>query len=208
MADLTPIKLLEYLEPIDGEPQAIYIGSFMVKNFTKPKSLNHYAKNDSEPGKMMLLDLLDNKLIEADRERIMHICNKKWTNPEGLKQYQQWFDTYPIEAKITPKGLDKLNRNRLLSLLVEETNKSTRETTDIVRRNVIAQIILGIVSALAITATAIYAVKAYYKDDPENLILIRKSMQQQEEILKSIQQSQKAIDTSLKTMAKKTLPKK
>jgi len=49
---------------------------------------------------------------------------------------------------------------------------------------------------------------AYNKDDPKSLILIRKSMQQQERILDSIRQSQKEISTYLEIVAKKTTPKK
>jgi len=49
---------------------------------------------------------------------------------------------------------------------------------------------------------------AYNKDDPKSLILISKSMQKQEQILQSIQQSQKEIDASLAIMAKKSGAKK
>ncbi len=179
----------------------------MVKNFDKPKDLKHYTDNEKEPGKQFLLDLLDTGLIDANEQDIQHICNKDWTNPVGRKRYQFWFDTYPIKVKITKLGLDKLEEYRTTHL-ISETLKSNRKTSEVVKENSKYQIAFSIISTAAIAVTAIVAIMAYNKDDPKSLILIRKSMQQQERILDSIRQSQKEISTYLEIVAKKTTPKK
>jgi len=200
MEDLIPIKFLEYLEPIDGSPKEKRVRPFMVRNFDKPKDLSQFADNDSEPGKQMLLDLFDGGLIEAIENDILHICNKDWTNPVGDEQRQQWFDTYPIIVKITNLGLKQLEDYRNKHLL-NETLKSVKKTNRFQR-------IYAAITLLAIGVSAAAAGATYLKDDAPNLILIRKSMQRQEQILDSIKQVQVEIDSSLRTLAKKTLPKK
>lgn len=201
------MEFLEFLEPMDELPKEILIRPFMVKNFDKPKDLKHYTDNEKEPGKQFLLDLLDTGLIDANEQDIQHICNKDWTNPVGRKRYQFWFDTYPIKVKITKLGLDKLEEYRTTHL-ISETLKSNRKTSEVVKENSKYQIAFSIISTAAIAVTAIVAIMAYNKDDPKSLILIRKSMQQQERILDSIRQSQKEISTYLEIVAKKTTPKK
>ncbi len=169
MEDLMSIQFLEYLEPIEGEPELKSVRSFMVKNYTKPKSLSHFAKNDNEPGKMMMLDLLDIGLIEANRLDIQHICDKDWTDTRGQKLYQQWFDTFDVKAKITQKGLDKLNEYRSTLHLITDTLKSNKETTDAVKKGIDIQLSLGITSTIAIVATAVIAFFAYTKDDSPSM---------------------------------------
>ena len=189
MEDLRPIKFLEYLEPIDGEPQEILIRSFMVKNYQKPKSLSHYAKNDNETGKLMLLDLLDEGLIEAERNDILHICNPSWVDHRGTKKYQQWFDTYKVPVKITKKGLDILDKNRL-SLLISETNKATQETTAAVKKSIGFQQIFNFISMCAIVASATIAGLTFHNGDPTSLKHIDTLLQKQVLILDSIRKSQ------------------
>ena len=200
------IEFLEFLEPVDGLPKEKLIRSFMIKNFEKPKDLSEFADNEKEPGKQMLLDLLDDGQIEANELDILHVCNKDWVDHRGLEKYQQWFDTLHVAVKITQHGLDELEEYRN-NHLISETLRSNKETTDAVKKNIDTQTILGIVSTTAIIAAAVIAFMAYNKDDPKSLILISKSMQKQEQILQSIQQSQKEIDASLAIMAKKVAQK-
>jgi hypothetical protein len=198
----TQADFLDYLEPASGEPKETPVRTFMVDNFDKPKDLNEFADNDKEPGKLFLLDLLDYELIEGDRNYVTHICTYTWVAHRGDKKYQQWFDTLePVaKMKITPQGLEALNDYRN-SHLVSETLKSVKKTNRFQR-------VSSVVTLIAIAITAFISIISYLKDDAPNLILIRKSMQRQEQILDSMKQVQIGIDSSLRIMAKKTLPKK
>lgn len=198
----TQADFLDYLEPVSGEPKEIPVRTFIVNNFDKPTDLSEFANNDKDPAKLMLLDLLDNELIEGNRNDVIPICSPKGFDHQGDKKVQQWFDTYtPVaKMKITPQGLDALEDYRT-SHLINETLKSVKKT------NRYQRLYSGI-TLFAIAVSAGTAVAAYLKDDAPNLILIRKSMQRQEQILDSIKQVQIEIDSSLRIMAKKTLPKK
>jgi len=198
----TQADFLDYLEPISGEPKEIPVRTFMIGNFDKPKDLSEFADNDKEPGKLLLLDLLDNELIVGNRNDVTHICTPTWVAHREDKKYQQWFDTLePVaKMKITPQGLDALEDYRT-SHLINETLKSVKKTNKFQRWS-------SGITLLAIAITAIAAVATCLKDDPPNLILIRKSMQQQVRILDSIKQVQIKIDSSLRIMAKKHLTKK
>lgn len=198
----TQADFLDYLEPISGRPKETPVRAFMVNNFEKPTDLSEFSNNDKEPGKLLLLDLLDNELIKGDREGIKHICTPTWVDHRGDKKYQQWFDTLEpvIKMKITPRGLEALNDYRNLHL-VSETLRSVKKTNR-------SQRIYSGITLLAIAVSATAAVATYLKDDAPNLILIRKSMQRQVQILDSIKQVQIEIDSSLRIVAKKISTKK
>lgn len=194
----TQADFLDYLEPTSGDPKEIPVRTFIVDNFDKPKDLSEFADNDKEPAKLMLLDLLDNELIDGNRNDVIPICSPKGFDHQGDKKVQQWFDTYvPVaKMKITPQGLKALEDYRT-SHLVNETLKSVKKTIKF-------QKWFNGISMLAIVVTAIVAVATYRKNDPPNMILIRESMQRQEQILDSIKKVQIEIHSSLRIMAGKT----
>jgi len=200
------IRFLEFLEPEDGIIKGeVKIASFMINNFIKPDPLSDLTTNENDNGIFFLQDLSDRKLIRIHMETIKQV--NSWLYPIGNKNYKHWFDTQEHTANITKDGLNYLYQHRNNQILLE-TSISTTKTNRAVQKNITAQIIFGVISTLAILLTAIYAICAYYKSESENLILIRKSMKQQELLLQSMQQSQKGIDTSLKIIAKKTSTKK
>jgi hypothetical protein len=201
------IKFLEFLEPKEGVVKGINVTTFMMDNFKIPNNEDLNNDNSNEDAILFLNRLYAKKHIIFDPHRITELV--KWRYPSGENNYKHWFNTITPElnVKISEQGLEYLYNYRTNYILLE-TNISIRDTNIAVKKNITAQLIFGIVSVIAIVTTAVIAVMAYYKDDSENLILIRKSMQRQDSILQSIQQSQKGIDTSLKIMAKKTLPKK
>jgi hypothetical protein len=206
------IKFLEFLEPItEANPTEKIINDFMVANFERPLP---NTSNANDAGIIFLQRLTSKKLINVINNPYDQI-SFGWEFTTGDEICKRWWDstTEPTKAILTEDGLEYLHNYRVNEILLEtnissrDTNASIKETNDAVKKNITAQIILGIVSVLAIVITAIIAVMAYYKPDSENLILLRKAVQRQDSILQNIQQSQKGIDTSLKIMAKKTLPK-
>ncbi|MGZ3834647.1 MAG: hypothetical protein ACXVB0_14070, partial [Mucilaginibacter sp.] len=199
---------LEYLEPISGVGKLKNVYPFIIQNFDKPNDLSEKSDNVNNEAKVFLLQLSNRKLIRfEDNGDIDHICNANWTNPIGNKRFQFWFDTLPIKVKLSSEGQEYLRQERVKNILTE-TNISTKKTNDAVQKSIKYQIAFGVISTAAIGLTAIIAVMAYNKGDSENLILIRKSMQQQARILDSIRLSQKESSTYLKIMAKKTSTKK
>jgi hypothetical protein len=207
------IKFLEFLEPItEANPIEKVINAFMVDNFDKPPAS---TSNDNDAGIIFLKRLTAKKLINVIDNPYDQI-SLGWEYTSGEDICKRWWDstTEPTKAILTEDGLEYLHNYRVNEILLEtnissrDTNASIKDTNESVRKNITAQIILGIVSVLAIVITAIIAVMAYNKGDSENLILIRKAMQRQDSILQSIQLSQKGIDTSLRIMAKKTSQKK
>lgn len=211
------IEFLEYLEPSEGIiAQHIDVLPFVKNQFKKPTDLSENADNEDDAAKTFLLALAKRKYISLVNGYgdLDHICNKSWTNPKGDKRFQYWFDDISIKVVLTPEAQEYLNNERLKNILSETnksiqlTNKSTVDTNDLVKTNIKVQIGMGIVTFLAIAVTALVAVATYQKDDPPNLILMRKSMQRQEQLLDSIRLLQKKRNTYLKIMAKKNLPKK
>jgi len=207
------ITFLEFLEPTtEANPTEKVINDFMISKFEKPSS---DISNENDAGIIFLKRLTSKKLIDVINNPYDQIV-MGWEYVSGEQICKRWWDstTEPTRAILTEDGLEYLHNYRVNEILLEtnissrDTNISIQNTNEAVKKNITAQIILGIVSALAIVVTAIIAVMAFYKDDSENLILIRKAMQRQDSILQNIQQSQKGIDTSLKLMAKKTSTKK
>ena len=196
------IRFLEFLEPHDGNIKSdVKIAPFMIENFQKPDPLDLNTKPETDEGVRFLQTMSDRKLIRVHMDTIRQV--NYWKYPKGDKEYKHWFDTQAHTVEITRDGLDYLYQYRNNMILLE-TSISTTKTNNAVRNNIIAQIILGIVATVSIVLTCWYAIATYYKDDPESLKLIHKELQHQDSILESILQSQKGIDTSLKTMAKKT----
>lgn len=207
------IKFLEFLEPTtEANPSVKVINDFMVANFERPSP---NTNNEDDAGIIFLQRLTTKKLINVINNPYDQI-SFGWEFSTGEEICKRWWDstTEPTKAILTEDGLEYLHNYRVNEILLEtnissrDTNASIKETNDAVKKNITAQIILGIVSVVAIVITAVIAIMAYYKPDSENLILLRKAMQRQDSILQNIQQSQKGIDTSLRIMAKKTLPQK
>ncbi|MGN6640798.1 MAG: hypothetical protein ACTHJ8_17940 [Mucilaginibacter sp.] len=201
------IEFLQFLEPLDGVPKRINVFPFISKYFLKPNDLSEKANNEGNIAKQFLLNLSEKRLIFINEGALSNICNKSWTNPIGNKRYQFWFDNMPVEVMIRPDGQEYLKEERIKNILTE-TSISTKKTNDALQQNIKYQIAFGIISTAAIALTAVIAVMAYYKSDSDNLILIRKSMQQQVRVLDSFRLSQKANSTYLTSKAKKTSPKK
>ncbi|HTI59071.1 hypothetical protein [Mucilaginibacter sp.] len=206
----TQADFLDYLEPVSGLPKEVPVRTFMMNNFDKPKDLSQFADNDKEPGKLLLLDLLDNELIKGNRNDVTHICDKDWTTPKNGVEYQQWFDTLQPTAKmkITKKGSNALEAYRENNPTINAIIKSNNSTGQAIKENSSIQKTYAFVSMVAIGITAIFAIATFYKDDPISLKEISKSMQRQEQLLDSLRKVQLEMSASLKIMATKTLPKK
>jgi hypothetical protein len=198
------IRFLELLEPKDVVIEEVVITDFMVANFKQPPE---GTKNDRDPGSLFLKHLEARGLIFVVGNPFGQIMVWEYAIDDQI--YKRWWDTStePVKAAITDKGIDYLNEFRLKDNLLA-VNKSNIDTNTALRSSLKVQKRISYLTAAAIVLTAIYAVTAYYKDEPKNLILIRKSMQQQERLLDRIRLSQKAIDSSLRIMANKTSPKK
>jgi hypothetical protein len=198
------IRFLEFIEPQDVIIEEVVITEFMVANFKEPP---HGTSAERDDGSLFLKHLLERKLIFVIGNPFTQI--NVWEYAVNDEIYKRWWNTTtePVKVTITDSGIEYLNNYRLKEKLTS-TNQSIIDTNEAVKKNIATQIILGIVSVLAIVITAIIAVMAYYKPDSENLILIRKAMQRQDSILQSIQQSQKERNTFLMKEAKKNSPKK
>jgi hypothetical protein len=197
------------LEPKDGGIiKEKDITPFMMEYFDTPELKNNLEHFYNTEAIKFLEQLCEKKFFIQYAENALEKV-ATWANPKGDDQYHYWFNTVEpkVKVQITDIGLEHLQTYRINEIL-RLTNQSTIDTNEALQRNLKYQIIMGIITTIAIALTAIYAVTAYYKDDSENLIAIRKSMQRQEQQSDSILQLQKERNTYLKIMAKKTLPKK
>jgi len=208
MAKNLDIEFLEFLEPQDGVPKDVDITTFILKNFPIPNIEDFEAPYDDTDALAFLRKSNINKYFSYYADALGPIVNKFRYYKNG-KEYRHWFGELEphVFAKIQDAGLKHLYEYRTNEIL-RLTNQSTVDTNKALQRNIKFQIATGIITTAAIALTASIAVMAYNKDDSINLIQARKSLQQQEQILKNIEQSQKGIDTSLRTLAKKTSAKK
>jgi len=201
--DKKTTKILTYLEP-HGFTEGANISNLLNDLFPFPaKDTPENQYNHQRSRLMSLLEgLLNANYIHYDRMQLNLMGDFR-----NLSTQDKWFGIYAFVAYITLDGQKYLEEqkfnNRQHSL-----DKSILNTNNAVRLSLRIQIILGVISTLAIALTTVYAILAYRKDDPKSLKNRSRELQRQDSILENIQQSQKGIDTSLKIMAKKTSPKK
>lgn len=180
----TYLKTLEYLEEWEID-RKVEIAYKLVNWFKNQKNVN------------------PNEAIESINGRIIRFCIEMQQNQHiKFESQPNDYNNEPeikVQARLTYLGLQYLNEYRL--------TKSNIDLNQSIKTNIRNQIIIGVITLAAIIVAAIYSVMVYYKDDSENLIMIRKSLQQIGQKLQNSQQLQKEKSMPSKITAKTTFPK-
>src|ERR1041385_5015222 len=217
MLDERVIKVLEYLQPF-GFTSIVNIAPIVDKIFAYNPDDTQFDFNINQRNiKYFLRGLCNTDLIAIpDTDSLYY----KITTFSNRNSSNTWY-VDGLEGSITKNGLKELSDYKNSKMAeaahqsaievntsILQTNQSVRDTNQIVTSISKTQKNIAYISLGFIAISTIYLVATYYKDDSPSLKSISKQLQQQGRLLDSMRKSQKGIDSSLKTMAKKTLPKK
>lgn len=201
--------VLEYLKP-HGFTARANIAPLLDILFPYPTENDEGIFNYQRDAMIRFLtELRNNEFITFNAYDLDYI-----TNYRDYENIKNWFGKYAIVAAIKLNGLkylaneDRAKKDSEVSNSIIKTNDSVQQTNKLVRDISKAQKNIAYISLGFIAISTIYLVATYYKDDSPVLKSISKQLQQQERLLDSMRKSQKGIDSSLRIMAKKTLPKK